>query len=353
MNNQSIDRNARDRLGEVTRFLLETQDPVWSLGNEVAELKSLFESIQPTNLADLGNICNGETRTENGLAVSPTVAILCVKEHVRTVQFLRGIHSAMQSVLKKEPGRPVRILYAGCGPFATLAVPLMTQFAPSEVSFTLLDIHEESIACAKGIINKLGLAEYVSSYEVVDASNYTINNAEQPDIIQMEIMKVCLESEPQVPVSRILLQQAPEAILIPQEVSIDLRLVNESREFRKIVSSHEFTKRNAEPLERERIHLGEVFVLNKEAIFSWNKHDTEQLPANKIEMPELWESNFDPKLFTTIQVFNEHRLEEYQSSLTYPQALKRCIKPVVNHGDQVQFYYRLGNWPKLEATVCH
>lgn len=320
----------------ITSYLIETKEPIWSLRPEVMELKALFEKIQTSTFANLHDIASGETYTENGLAVSPTMAILCVNEYVRTIQFLRGVHQAVSDLLTIK--EQIRVLYAGCGPFATLAIPLMTLFPAEQLTFTLIDMHEASIDSARSIVESLGLTDSVSSYEIGDAGSYSIDPKNRPDIIQMEIMQVCLEKEPQVAVTRHLITQAPEAILIPEEIHIDLRLVNSSREF----------STNDENLQRERIPLGDIFRLSRETVQQWDESMLHQLPAESVEIPETWSpSTHEPRLFTTIKTYGEHILEDYSTSLTCPKPLKIPVNP----GDRIQFHYELSNWPKLHGEI--
>ena len=63
----------------------------------------------------------------------------------RTVKFIRGMHDAIKEAQRLNPGKRISVLYAGCGPFGTLALPLTTQFQSHEVEFTLLDLHNESV----------------------------------------------------------------------------------------------------------------------------------------------------------------------------------------------------------------
>ena len=65
--------------------------------------------------------------------------------------FLRGISSAIMEATRRFPAQPIEVLYAGTGPYASLAIPLMHRFAPSEVKFTLLEVHETAVASVGGV----------------------------------------------------------------------------------------------------------------------------------------------------------------------------------------------------------
>jgi hypothetical protein len=262
------------------------------------------------------DISSGETQTSNGLAISPKMAALCADDYMRTITFIRGMDAAILDVQNRFPGRPVRVLYAGCGPYATLAVPLMVIFPATEVTFTLLDVHPESIESARSIVDSLGVAGSVTGFETMDAAAYQASADQPPDIILMEIMRACLETEPQVAVTRHLLKQAPHAILVPEEVRVDLVLMDPSCEF-----DLADTELNQTPVERDRISVATVFVMNRETVKSWDKIDGNRLPAAVVQIPEPLEPRYQPMLFTTVRTYQNHLLKDYDSGLICPMQL--------------------------------
>ena len=82
--------------------------------------------------------------------------------------------------------------------------------ALQRVTSTLLDLHRESIESARAIVESLDLDEFVAGFEVVNAGAYRIRQHEPPDVIMLEVMQACLESEPQVAVTRHLLRHQME-----------------------------------------------------------------------------------------------------------------------------------------------
>lgn len=162
----------------------------------------------------------------------------------------------------------------------------------------------------------------------------------------MEIMQYCLESEPQVAVARHLLYQAPDAILVPEEVNIQLILVDMSREF----ALNDQQQGNIKPIQRKRIPVSSVFVLNKEMIISWGTDNTDKLPATTVKMPDNINSTYKPMLFTVIKTYEDHVLKDYDSGLTCPKSLP--VDREIKSGDKIKFHYKLGNYPKLIGTIC-
>jgi hypothetical protein len=132
-----------------------------------------------------------------------------------------------------------------------------------------------------------------------------------------------------------LLQQAPDALVVPESVEVDLRLVDVEKEYA------------IDNQKRERVPLGSVFELSRESVSSWAVEATAELPAERISIEHPLESRWQPMLFTTIRTFGEHRLEDYDSGLTRPRPLP--FEGAIKTGDSLQFSYRLGSAPGL---VC-
>jgi len=331
-------------LRRIAQLLLDSSRPAHSLRPEVLELTNLLADAQTVPIVPPGDIAGGESRTAHGLALSPTMAAMCADDFVRTIEFMRGTQAAMVDLRKRFPERAVRVLYAGCGPQATLVMPLMAVSSSTEATFTLLDMHSESIASAKSIVTSLGLSASVAGYETVDATSYHICPDQPPDIILVETMQACLEAEPQVAITRHLLSQSPNAILVPEEVRIDLTLVNPSREFNLVGREP-----NQNRIPRDRIPVAPVFLLNRETVKAWESNRSDQLPAAAVRMPDPLEPQYQPMLFTSIRVYRNHILEDYDSGLTCPRhpSIEGAIKP----GDTIQFHYELGNSPRLTGKV--
>ncbi len=327
-----------ERLREITTRLLDPARPAYSLRQEVIDIRSIFQELgSPFHDTD-DDIAKGETITASGVAISPKMAAMCLDDFARTVQFIRGMHAAIRAARTKISDRPVRVLYAGCGPWATIAVPLMTTFRSDEAVFTLMDIHIESIKSVMEIVGKLELNDHVSKFEIADAASYRIEAGDRPDIILIEMMRAGLEAEPQVAVAMNLMRQMPDALMIPEAVSIDVALM---------CAAQAIDLENAEMTEPDRVAVGPVFVLDSTSLKSWSGNDTGQITGAAVEIPYFDSRRRRPMLLTTVRVFGEHILKDYDSGITCPKKLP--ISAEIVAGDVIEFSYVLGSRPGFTA----
>lgn len=327
-----------DELKRITRKILDPEKELKDLIPQAIALRDLFERLTQFCIDHEKGIASGETRLESGLAISPTLAAMCIRELFRTTAFIRGLNDAIMDATQAD--RPTRVLYAGCGPYALLAVPLMAALPQGSVTFTLLDIHPECLEQARELIASLGLSSYVEDYLCVDATRYKIAEDNKPDVIVSETMAVTLHNEPQVSIARNLLTQAPDALMVPQSVSVEVALLNFSREH--VFMPADYVGEFPEP-DRDRIYLGKIFELNTACIADWKNIEGNTLPAGHVKIPSPLEDRYSPHLLTDIVVYGRHRLQNYDCSLTSPQRLKGDIRA----GDELQFRYLLGNNPRL------
>ncbi len=260
----------------------------------IDELYQIFSSATGVLAGDLSH--EQYIATENGLAVAQGHAAHCLIDLMRTTRFLRGIHKAIKDQLSQQTS--IKILYAGCGPYATLLTPLTTQFSSDQVQFTMLDINSQSTEAMQDLYTFMGLEDYLEEVIVVDAVSADFQPAYQFDIIISETMAQALKVECQVPLTRNTVRHLKDTgTFIPQCITVDAYL--NSYEEDSHASSNTL--------------LGTVYQLDFRSVPE---------PGCSCEF-NLPEQSFDTVLlYTTIQVYKNQVIGHYQSGLTSPLPVK-------------------------------
>lgn len=237
-------------------------------------------------------------KTPNGNAIGSIRAALCGREVLRTQRFSRGLADAISVALNKGK-KPVHVLYAGTGPFATLALPAMLTFKPEEVQFTLLEINGESIGILDQVIAALDLHAYVKAIHQCDASVWELPSTDV-DIVISETMYKGLSAEPQVAIMLNLASQLPrETVFLPEEIKVSLCKWNQRDEVPQL--------------------LTELISFNKECMYAIIKNssddhwvfDHQQIQVHLSEDEQLY-------LTTDIRVNERNMLLLNDSSLNLP-----------------------------------
>lgn len=333
-------------LKKIAQDILDPKKTLTDLIPRIGDLRALLEKHTLLKLMPEVNLGEGRTMLDSGMAVSPLMAALCAREVFRSAAFIKGTGEAVQDAARED--RPVRVLYAGCGPFALLALPLMAVFSERQVQFTLIDIHPESLHCAQHLIDGFGFSSHVIEYVCADATRYQIPPNSTPDVIVSETMNVCLGKEPQVSIARHLLAQAPDALMVPEAVSVEACLLDPSKEHAPVDSAQ--GGKLVEPV-RDRVYLGKIFELDAQNVSHWAGITEDRLPAATITIPAPLPKHYQARLLTRIVVYNQTCLQDYDSSLNLPQRLPG--KPALAGGETLQFHYKLGMYPGLDYEISY
>lgn len=330
------------QLKEVSDELLFSENPE-KLREAAIRLNSLFSSITGINDDSESPADSQETLLAQGEAVSPKDAARCVLDFARTAKFLRGIYAALLEAQKRFPKTPIEILYAGCGPFATLAVPLVTRFSAEQIQFTLLDIHRRSLESARQIFQTLGLENYVSNYIQGDGASYV-----HPGPLHMvitEAMQRALTREPQVAITLNLAPQlSPRGIFIPEQIIVEACFCDVRKEFflvADVLDESTSSTTVTSEFQRVRVNLGRIFELTAEK--SYDLLSESSLPTVDLAVPKAVDENLTLMLLTTVRVFESVVLGEYESGLTHPMLLHDFSG--ASSGTRIEFTYCLGSKP--------
>ncbi len=297
------------KLREAANYLIKEEVDHIEIKKAVDILKNLFEEVSEINFNDPS--IDENLFLETGKAIAPKWAGMCVEDMMRTKMFIKGVYNAINKIRTNRDGKPVTILYAGTGPYATLVMPLITLFKPSELQLVLLEVNPLSLQSLKKIIQNLNVSEYVKGIHKCDAATFSIPKPKQVDIVLIECLQHALVKEPQVAITYNLLTQLNEnVILIPEEISLFVSLLNLAKKSNSITEITEIEKskyyKKIEP----------VFILNKGEILKkssllFNEKETEF-------NDKMLEDHNQLAITTEIKVYNNEKLNIDESGLTIP-----------------------------------
>jgi len=333
MTTPSARRRTKDgeKLAAAARIFLHCGDDFGAMRQAAEQMYGVFSTLSGVTADDC---TSGTIMLPSGKAIAPGAAAHCLLEFRRTTVFVRGLLKAINTVRRKKRPEAVRILYAGCGPYATLITPLLTHFAPKELQVDLLDINQDSLNSARKIVTALGFDGFVGNYLLTDAATYRIPLGENYDILLTETMQACLERETQVAIVQNLVPQLPgEALLVPEAVVIDARLTDPQQEMAQFFYSE------GPRLPPQRILLGEVMRLTRDCLDPGGLVCQVAIPAEIATCVEL-------KLFTTVRVFGDEVLKEHDSSITLPKKYHDFRQRPAR---RILFWYDRTANPKLHA----
>lgn len=342
-------------LKQIAGELLSPQADDNRLKAAAAGLYSLCSSI--TGIAERSDHADDSdgTRLPSGEAISPEDAARCVLDYSRTSKFLRGLYAAILEARERFPDVAIEILYAGCGPFAPLAIPLTTRFSSAEIKFTLLDVHKRSLDAARRIFQVLGKSSFVRDYIQCDAASYKNEAPHAIHVVIVETMQAALEREPQVAITMNLAPQlCPGGIFLPERIAVACYLCDLTKEFPPLPAGADAANSLSEGGRgRVRVNLGRVIDLtavscrNLLAASNSDGHGGTSLASKLLTIPEDVDGEFYLMLSTAITVFDSIALDEYESGLTFPRIL--CDAGTMRGVKVIEFEYHLGDKPGFKC----
>jgi len=280
-----------------------------------------------------------ETYTARGKAIAPLNAARCAWEYLRTAKFLQGVHAAIEEARRRFPGQRIEVLYAGTGPYATLALPLMPLLSPGEVGFTLLDLHGHCLDSVRHLLEAFGYTEFATGFVECDAATYRHPPGRPLHVAVTETMQTALQKEPQVAITLNLAPQLqPGGLLVPERIEIRACLADPNREI-------PFIDEAGNTQGRQRVDLGRIFDLGLDTAQTLASALT--FPWTEVAIPPerpAWAKRF--MLLTHITTFGDIRLGDYDCSLNCPVTIRELHNPAPD--STVEFRYRIGEAPGFE-----
>jgi len=328
-----------EKLQKIAQVFLSDEEDYGLLFPAIQEYLAILNEI--TDLDYEKESLNKEINSGTGRAISTAFAAHCVSEILRTKMYVKGLYLGIKKAQKLFPNERIHILYAGTGPFATIALPMMSLFSEEEIRFTLLEINLETRLLLDKVIDAFQFQKYIEDIIVADAAKLELGEgAKDIHILLSETMQQALVKEPQVAIVLNLLPQiSPKAILIPENIEVSIGSFDRDKSMKK--------KMGDLPNDEKIIDvLSPVFSLTRETINenlrSLNQNASPIFPLVKINLPEDFLANpaSQVALFTTIQVCDTAILNHWECSLTLPYGLgtpERISVPLSNQKIEIQY----------------
>lgn len=342
-----------DKLRTATNCLLTSEDQA-AIHIALDSLHTIFSKVTGVRGDVLESHHDYETFLMGGVAISPHLAARCLLDPFRTVQFLRGINAGIHEAIRRFPGEKIHILYAGCGPYGTLLIPLTTQFSPKQIQLTLIDIHTPSIEGVRYLIESLGIENYI--YRCIQADAVTYRHP--PDIplhmVISETMEAGLAREPQLAIMRNFLPQLHKyGIFIPENIVVEANFSNsEEEDVGLLMHRDEFGYPIGRKLlkQTDRLPLEPVISLNIKTDHPQVVGDNwEDIPLVSIEIPPR-DERFDQFLLqTTVTIFGPYGFAPYDCELSFPLRLHDLNQ--IASGNKISFSYGFDNKPGIRHEL--
>ncbi len=322
----------RRQLAEISQRIVYSRGAL----QELSCAKDL--SVFFTDLADKPGFIqpnrDNETNVPGGVALSSFEASICVDDYLRTARFIKGVYLAIIELSKRFPDQKIHILYAGCGPYATLLLPILPLFTKDKLDIILLDINHASLQSVRQLLKILELEDYSIDTVQDDATTYKVPVSWPLHLVITETMFRALIREPQVSITANLVPQLVQhGLLIPEEIYIDLVYTFFGKE----------PYMHSEGDQRQGLNTSQypghyqvdrLFSINKELSFLNQVHgNLRQFESNVYQLPKDFEEHPDACIFTRIKVFENLYLDSAESYITNPY----CITALSNLSAYRQF----------------
>lgn len=281
----------------------------------------------------VGAASSQPTHLPGGEAISPQRAVLCLREQQRTAIYLRATVAAVRAAQEKFPGEIIHVVDAGCGPAAPVALCLAAHFPPEQVQVTLLDIHAPSLAAARRLAGDLGLEGTIRAAICGDACAVRFAEADRPHVAVAEVLRRALKKEPQVAVTRALVPQLRAGgFFLPERIEVAPGCVRG------------LGAESGPRIER----AAPAFELDAATVAALPLDAAGRLPVREVAVTATLAA--DAQLLTRMQVFREHRLDDFDCSLTMPERLRGVPAELAAAGGVLRFAYEISADPGLRIV---
>lgn len=286
---------------------------------------------------------SNEISIKGGVALSSSGAADCVDDYLRTVFFIKGVYKALIKLCADFPERSINVLYAGCGPYATLILPLLPLFNKERINAVLIDINNSSIKSVQNLLSIFNLEDYKMQLVEADATTYIKPEDFSIDLAISETMHYALTREPQVAITKNIMQQlSSHSLFIPEEIKIDLAF--SFFDFEPYLKKAVYEGKGRKQLQpySHNVFVDRLFTINKE-------HFSRENPNLIIEssfyiLPDNFADHPDVCLFTEVKIYEDIELKTAESYITNPYCLVSMYS--IKDYSEIQLIYDFSEIPQ-------
>ena len=118
---------------ENIKIILNENSQFRDIKNAIEEFYSFYSSITGISgrMNEIKEISN--YTSANGIILSSQNAAGQIFDYIRTTKFLRALKLAIDHSLDNSNNNPIKILYAGPGPYGSLLLPLLCLYEASKI----------------------------------------------------------------------------------------------------------------------------------------------------------------------------------------------------------------------------
>jgi hypothetical protein len=320
---------SREKLRTTTTCLLDSEDRA-AIHRALNTTHTIFSEITTVRGDILEPHHDEESFLDGGVAISPHLAARCLFDPL------------------------IHIVYAGCGPYGTLLLPLTTRFTPEQVQLTLIDIHKPSIDSVRRLVEALGIENYIYKCAQADAVTYRHPPEIPLHMVISETMEAGLAREPQLAIMRNFLPQLQEkGFFIPENIVVEAWLSSSEKEDIGLLMHRDefgYPVGREMQMKADRLPLGRIIALNSKSAHpeaigrSW-----EAIKLTTLEVPDRDERFDQFLLLTTVSIFGPYGFAPYDCELSFPLRLHELDK--VESGGKIHFSYVFGRKPGLHHEL--
>jgi hypothetical protein len=277
-----------------------------------------------------------------GRALSPAEAARCLIDFQRTREFMLAVEEGLRRL---DRSRPIRVLYVGSGPFASLILPLARRLDHMDLQIEAWDLHPDSADSVSRVRDMLGVSASRLQPRQADALTATPRLAGPPDLVIVETMQRALTREPQLALMARLGGMFPNAVFIPERIELRLVALNPNLEF----------DLDGKDRSRERIDLGwspgytpRQLAAHCRMVPSAHEMASVRLDERTIQIPELPDHCDQAAVLTRVVIDGQHALGDYDSAITQPLILSGLGRLLPDH--RLDCAMRLGAQPGPEIS---